>query len=377
MAKLHVHIIKKSETKYEVRAISEDKTTWFTIPEDCRDLSLSLHSELNAIRTIVSSKTSISKVGGYRRISIPCSPEIRQKYFDEHGNFCINDNYLEEQDLQEHLNITEGDGSSQATQLLLIKRIRELETQITSMNEISLLDVEKKFLLDKFNGKQEARSWLDAFEKECTRHKIIDQTKKIEALKFFVEGNALEWYSSNLIKLPLTDWDLWKNSFIVVYERKNWSSIRTAFSFKYMGGSYSDFAVKKERLLLDADKNMGEMFRIYQIVYALPLEIQDKLDREKIKSFDDLLQELKKFNTSGSKKKTNEKFSEEAKIFDSLKFTADNKRKPCSVCEALGYRNRYHLVQQCRNKDLKLNRINMNLTEDQEGEYSCSPVEKN
>ena len=92
--KLHVHIIKKNENKYELAALSIDKVVWFDIPDKFKNFDL--HQELLAIKTITSSMKSITKVGGYRKVTITLRPELQQKYFDEEENFCINDHYLEE-----------------------------------------------------------------------------------------------------------------------------------------------------------------------------------------------------------------------------------------------------------------------------------------
>ena len=38
--------------------------------------------------------------------------------------------------------------------------------------------------------------------------------------------------------------------------------------------------------------------RLYQIVFRTPIEVQNKLEREKIENINDLISELKKFNDS-------------------------------------------------------------------------------
>ena len=164
-----------------------------------------------------------------------------------------------------------------------------MENRVSVENEESLREVEQKFLINIFNGKQEASTWINVFEKECIRFKIFDGTTRVEVLKLFIDGNVKEWYSANLMKLSLSDWETWKKSFLLIYGKKTWSSIRTAFNYKYLFGSLIDFVLKKERLLFDADNRIPELFRIYQIVYSLPLEIQNKLERDKINTIDDLV----------------------------------------------------------------------------------------
>lgn len=50
--------------------------------------------------------------------------------------------------------------------------------------------------------------------------------------------------------------------------------------------------------MLEADTYIPEVFRIYQIFYYLPLKVRDKLERDKIKIVENLIQELKKANDS-------------------------------------------------------------------------------
>lgn len=369
LKKLHVHIIKRGENKYELAAISNDKVIWFGLPDKLKDLNW--HAELLAIKTITSSMNSITKVGGYRKITITFKPELQQKYLDEDENFCINDHYLEEY-VEESSAISSALGATKTTnEVFLIQRIKELENRISSTTTLSLSEIEHKFLVNIFNGKQEAPNWIDVFEKECLRFKVFDGTTKVEALKLFIEGNVKEWYSANLMKLPLSDWESWKRSFLLVYGKKSWSSVRAAFNYKYMFGSLIDFVLKKERLLLEADKNIPELFRIYQIVYNLPIDVQDKLERDKIKTINDLVEELKKFNDSYIiRKKLEDKQEEKKKTYSDKKYgakTATMEKKPCSICEALGYKNRYHPIQICRNKTTQnRSNTNINLTEVEE-----------
>lgn len=365
--KLYVHIVKKGEGKYELTALSVDKIVWFGLPDQLKDLDL--HKELLEIKTIVSSKNSITKVGGYRKVAVTFKPELQNKYLDEDDNFRISDHYLEEYNVDEAsaFNMALGETKT-ANEVFLIKRIKELEERISTTYEVTLREIEQKFLLGKFNGKQEAGNWITCFEKECIRFKIFDGSTRVEALKLFIEGNVKEWYGSCLIKLPLADWEVWKNSFLVVYGKKSWSGIRTAFDYKYMFGSLIDFALKKERLLLEADKDMPEIYRVYQIVYNLPLNVQDRLDREKIETVDDVIRELNKFNESFMiQKRSEEKQHVEKKRIDIMKKSPekikDINKRPCTICEGLGFKNRFHPMSVCRNKQTK-NVINLTELDD-------------
>lgn len=194
-------------------------------------------------------------------------------------------------------------------------------------------------------------------------------------MKLLLEGNSNEWYISNTLKLSLTDWESWKQSFLLVYSKKGWTNIRLAFNYKYMFGSLVEFIIKKERLLLEADKDIPELYRVYQIVCNLPLEIQDKLHRDKIKTIDDLIEAVKLFDNGYSGRKNLEsKSEEEKKKLEARKGSVvksyDAGRSPCPICRSMGFKNRYHPIQLCRNKVMQSKQqINLHdIVEDTEAE---------
>lgn len=362
--KLFLHLMKINEIEDGLIGVSLDKVVWYRIPEELKKVEN--HAALLSLKTVSNTLKSITKIGGYRKIGISFKPELKKLYLDEEENFCLKDFILEEYKETDCI-VGKGDELTSSERFLL-QEINELKLKLKSQYKVNLNEIEKKFLIVKFNGKQEAASWLDSFEKECSRCEITDNNTKVEILKIFVEGNVKEWYSSNLMKLSASDWDSWKKKFLLTYEKRNWAPICIAFGFKYISGSLIEYVIKKERLLLEADRNTPELFRIYQIVFNLPEEIQNKLEREKIKTIDDLINELKKINdyyhtTKNWEVKRNEekKFDfDKNKVFNNAKI----KKNPCTRCESLGFRNRYHPIKTCWNK--KINRNEINITEEDE-----------
>lgn len=352
--KLFVHIIKKEETLYHVAAISEDKITWYSIPEEERNLEK--HMLIKENKNVQNSLKTISKIGGFRKLGINFSKEMNIFYCDDEGNFSNYDELEEENKTKSEIKHNN----------VLLKKIEELEKKIEEQTQPNVSDIKNKFLLETFNGKQEAKSWIQNFEKECRRFNINSNERKIEILKQFLEGNPLEWYQANVIKLKLSEWEPWIDSFLLTFKKLDWSSIRTAFSFKYIYGSIMEYVIKKERLLLEADKNFPELARIYQIIYGLPIPIQELLDREKIRDINSLITELKKHKDIY---KINEHFE---KTRGKQETTVSNlsKKKPCHICEKLGYSERYHPIQVCRNKNKNfyINRINLTEQDNQEME---------
>lgn len=72
------------------------------------------------------------------------------------------------------------------------KLYMELKAQL-AVRKISLSDIEKKFVTHKFTSRQQnAKEWLDQFEKECNRYKTSGENKKIQSLRLFLDEDAKE-----------------------------------------------------------------------------------------------------------------------------------------------------------------------------------------
>jgi len=122
-----------------------------------------------------------------------------------------------------------------------------------------------------------------------------------------LEESAKEWYFSNLRKLSLSQWPEWSISFLLVYADKSWSNVRFAYNYKYINGSIMEYALKKERLILDIESSMSNISRINLIFIGLPLNIQDKLDKEEITNTDLLMNRIRMYDTEYNKQKREDK----------------------------------------------------------------------
>ena len=270
----------------------------------------SSHKELFQIGIVKNACKSMSKEGQYRNLSVMLPEEVSALYTDNELNFVFKTHYLEE--FVEKKNTTEMDLSTSVQHDTedkneLINLCNDLKAQL-QVREISLADIEKKFILDKFTGKQQnAKEWLVQFEKECDRYKITEENKKVQTLRLFLEEGAKEWYSSNLRKLALSEWSDWSTSFLLVYADKSWTNVRFAYNYKYINGSLTEYALKKERLLLEIESSMSDISRINLIVMGLPFNIQDKLDKEEINSTDLLLNRIRMYDTGYNKQKREDK----------------------------------------------------------------------
>lgn len=352
---LYVQVVKKTEKEFVLHCISIDKEVWYILPEESRDLSL--HTSLSSKKPIYSATAVIKKVSGYRTVGVKIDENIKADYFDEEGNVCYKGFPLEEYVLS---------SSSQAidrlTQLELEDRIKRLELQLKSntQDELKLHHIEKKFILEKFEKKQhEPTEWFHKFEDECNRFQITSDSLRIQALCFFITGSARDWYETNLTKIGLnSSWALWKNSFHNVFVDKGWSMVRKAFSYKYLGGSLIDYALAKEKLCLEVEPKGTELSFINHIVFGLPTEAQNELDREEITTLENLYTELRKLEDTFKKKDKDKlvipKLVQKRIPHPNKKHEPEQKndglRKACSNCDALGFPGRYHPVSECRNK---------------------------
>jgi len=131
--------------------------------------------------------------------------------------------------------------------------------------------------------------------KKSERFDISDDGKKIKILKSFMDKSAADWYSCTLLKLTIeANWEEWKRIFCETFVSKGWSRIRYALSFKYQTGLLLDYAIKKEKLLLEVRKSIDDGTLIDLIATGLPNFVADRIDREKLNKTEDLYNEIGK-----------------------------------------------------------------------------------
>lgn len=205
----------------------------FDIPDESKPVSK--HICIATSNVFAKIKNSLKKRYQERNVWIPINSDIKEVYLDEGENLQFNDQYLEE--------ITEK------------RKIFPIETEYNAQKTPNLGNIAEKFLLGKFSNKtSNANQWMDGFENECERFEIQRDESKIEILKHLLEKQCLDWYTSMMIKLTInSNWDNWKTTFCETFGKKGWSLIKYAFSFKFQSGSLLEYAMKKERLLLETN----------------------------------------------------------------------------------------------------------------------------
>lgn len=371
--KLYLKIVKTDEDEdgnvIELDRISANQKVIYRMPADKRDMKLH-HPILLTKKSVQNAAKSISPIGGYRNIQVSLTPDLKALYYDEDDNLAFKDTPLEE--IQDELNYSIISNQTDEERRLLnqIAELQKVKQQLESQRDDSKLnDIEKKLIVDKFNGTQIASEWIIKFETECIRWKVSSPVKMIQALRFYVDGSAVDWYFTNLKKLDMSKWSDWRDSLLLIYADKGWSTVRQAFYYKYLAGSLTDYALKKERYCLEMERDMTMTSRINMIVVSLPKTIQDKLDKEMISTMDQLYTELRKLDDACAvRKKASDddpkvnKFSNvnqsksrqsyQKEQSDQKTKQSVNKRDSCFMCDLLGLTNphRFHSPKVCNNK---------------------------
>ncbi|CAB0013231.1 unnamed protein product, partial [Nesidiocoris tenuis] len=164
-----------------------------------------------------------------------------------------------------------------------------------------------------------------------------------------MDGIAKNWYSSTLSDLGLdknfTDWETRMRE---AFKEHGWKKIREAYNFRYIGGPYVDYVLRKQSLLLEQEHTIDKTVQINLIVTGLPVHVQDKLDRSKIDSIEQLLGELRKIEPPPQKKNLPDTETHPRKVFTPA--ANYEQKKPCSICNKLGYPGRFHPEALCRNR---------------------------
>ncbi|XP_075980032.1 uncharacterized protein LOC142979144 [Anticarsia gemmatalis] len=280
-------------------------------------------------------KNSIKKRHQSRKIWIKLDEDLKKTYIDEEGNLQFHDQYLEE------ISTIQQKTKDDNLQHILEKLI---ETSAKKENQHNLKNISEKFIIEKFTSKNtNAIQWIETFEKECERFNITKDETKIDILRLFLEKSCLEWYSSMIIKLTVnSEWNEWKNKFLETFRNQGWDVVTYALTFRYKEGLLIDYAIKKERLILEINKLIDSKTMIDLIATGLPGFILNKLNRDELNDTTDLFNEIRKYEGMMYKKNST--------IIKSGTFPHKNKtneKKPCKTCESLNKGIRYHPEESC------------------------------
>lgn len=294
----------------------------FLFPHDKR--TSAHHIKLFNTTTVKNVVKSLKTRNKFRNVLITLTEELQSVYLDEEGNVVLGEEYLEE-----------------ATTI----QVNDRNPNIIERSSRSLA---KDIVLEKFNGDNfKANTWLLMFVRECNRVGI-DENKYAETLRLFLEKSALDWFNVFLKENTLqNDWENWNNAFLETFSVQSWADIAYAYDYKYLNGSFLEYALRKRSLLLEVNDRITLDTQIDLIVIKLPKFIQNKIERKTIVNIEDLMSKLKHFGNLSVK-------SDEISNSSSLKQKQSN---PCVICEKLGFKGRYHPEHKCRLKDKQISNV--------------------
>ncbi|KAK7871662.1 hypothetical protein R5R35_009031 [Gryllus longicercus] len=262
----------------------------FALPDEMQNTLL--HKDLTETQMFGKIKNTLKKRHQFRKVWITLTENLKQVYLDDEENLQFENYYLEE--ITEKEVEKPAQGISNETIEKLLKKILDDKKQKSEVKNFG--KIANDFMIDKFNAKNSnACQWINEFEKECERFMVVEDQEKIEALKFLLENASADWYTCMILKYTIeSEWSDWKKNFIETFGNKGWSPIKYAFSFKYQSGSLLDYALKKEKLLLQIRKSMDTETLIDLIAIGLPDYVLNNIDREILQETQDLYNEISK-----------------------------------------------------------------------------------
>lgn len=321
-----------------VTTITDLEGRTFVIPDKLQPVKL--HDAIAKAPIFQKVKATLQKRHEKRQVWISINSETKALYCDEDGNKQFMGYLLEEKtELQ-----TATAGISEESLARIIENFAEMKKDASK--NFNMGKMAEKIVLEKFNSKiTNVSQWMTIFEAECARIGIED-VQKIEIFRLFIEDSCLDWYSSMLIKHTInSEWAMWKKNFCETYADKGWSPIRYAMFFKYRQGSLLEYALKKERLLLEINKSIDKLTLINLIATGLPNFIADKIDKNSLKETEDLFNNIRSLEHMVNKKTFDKKVgASESRIREKY---GKPLVSPCKICEKENKGIRYHSESQC------------------------------
>lgn len=138
-----------------------------------------------------------------------------------------------------------------------------------------LSSIVKDAVISKFgscSSASNAEVWIEIFETEC-RRLGIEQNCFWEVIRLFVEDAGEKWYMTTRLSSNSTSWEFWKNSFIENFGQRGLSAARSAFAYRFIGGSLSDYAQTKLNLLVSFNPKMHELDKMAHLALGLPSKL--------------------------------------------------------------------------------------------------------
>lgn len=244
----------KKTTVYKIKWLQPvGSDCYYEMPIELQNLSN--HSEICAIQKVKTVTASIKTRGAYRTFTLSLSPEIAKKYIDNDGDAIYKEVYLQETTTPQYKIKTTRKGKEEDIPTLLQQIVSATQkgTQPESTPKKNLRNIREDFVLENFDGKNfPIENWFKTFEKECARCQVISDEDKILILRLFLDGTAKNWFSSKIVTIGLdVEFETWRKVILDSFRETGWRKHREAYSFRYIGGSLVDYALRKENLLVN------------------------------------------------------------------------------------------------------------------------------
>lgn len=275
-----------------VKFEGDEDENWYQIPVTMQ--SFDKHDMLKKNQIASAFIANLSE-NSRRELKVLISEELKAKYQDEAGNVRFLGNYLQiVRNVEEWLK--PNDTPTEKRKTVAEKKLDDIDRCLNELrvaNEMhKLKELERKFNISPFKGLQSAEIWMNNFEMECERFAVILQGEKVRALKRFLEGTPLKWYELKEATLAFDNWDIWKNSFLEAFGANGWTQVTWAFKFYKKGGSFTEYAIEKMRLLTQAVPTMSEKALIAAVVAGIPSRYQEKINKSEATTVDKFLAAL-------------------------------------------------------------------------------------
>lgn len=322
---------------FSITSIATNDNKMYAVPEELQPVSF--HEDIAKTAAYRKVKNSIKKRYQSRKIWITMTEELGKTYIDEDGNLQFGDQFLEEINQENFATVQKTETDT------FEKLFEKLVENTQASKQQNLKNIAERFVIEKFTSKNSnANQWIDIFEKECMRFDVTTDEKKIEILRLFMDKSCVDWYSSMIIKLTMnSEWSTWKNKFCESFANKGWNPVTYALLFKYKDGSLLDYAMRKEKLLLDMRRTIDTGTLVDLVAAGLPEFILNKIDREGLKDTVDLFNEVSKYEHM-----VNKKVFWAKRRYENQRIDDKNEEKaPCKICEKLNKGTRYHPETVC------------------------------
>jgi len=264
-----------------------DSPTWFGFPGELQ--LLSAHGDLLKVPVLKSAVSSLKSRGNYRNVNVTLPQEIYELYVDLDGNFVFNDHVLGEVDVVARSSMPESQSSTLDSMVSCLEKL-------STPKEDSVKEILRHILLEKFHPKnRNVESWCDRFERELIRFNLVGR-RQIEVLKSCLDPSLINWFIVTQENLPSdAEWLLWRQELVSNFGDSSFSPICSAIGYRYQSGSYIDYVINKEKLLLEVNRDFSRSVMLDLIVFGLPIRIVKSLNKNNITSIQLLKDKLKKY----------------------------------------------------------------------------------